>query len=105
MYAIVEAGGKQHRVTPGQRIKVEREWSDAQPGSTVEFQKVLLVRTEAGVRVGSPLVPGATVKATVIRACRGEKIIVFKKKRRKGYRRTKGHRQNFFEVRIDAIWG
>lgn len=103
MYAIVEAGGKQHRVTPGQRIKVERDWPDVQPGSAVEFKKVLLVRTEEGVQVGSPLVVGATVKATVIRVSRGEKVIVFKKKRRKGYRRTKGHRQNLFEVRIDAI--
>jgi len=103
MYAIVEAGGKQHRVEVGQRLAVERIWTDVESGSEVVFDRVLLVRDEQKVRVGKPAVEGAKVRATLLRALRGEKIIVFKKKRRKGFRRTRGHRQDLFEVRIDAI--
>ena len=103
MYAIVEAGGKQHRVEIGQRVAVERVWPTATPGSEVLLDQVLLVRDEQKVRVGKPAVEGAKVRATLLRALRGEKIIVFKKKRRKGFRRTRGHRQDLFEVRIDAI--
>lgn len=103
MYAIVEAGGKQHKVEVGQRVLVERIWPQVDAGAQVTFDRVLLVRTENAVRVGNPTVAGATVRATVLRPLRGEKIIVFKKKRRKQYRRTRGHRQNLFEVRIDAI--
>lgn len=103
MYAIVEAGGKQHKVEVGQRLLVERIWPNAQPGSQVVFDRVLMIRSEQAVRVGAPLVAGATVRATLLRPSRGEKVIVFKKKRRKGYRRTKGHRQDLYEVRIDAI--
>jgi len=103
MYAIVEAGGKQHKVEVGQRLLVERIWPQAAPGTQVVFDRVLMVRTESAVKLGTPTVAGAAVKATLLRALRGEKIIVFKKKRRKGYRRTKGHRQNLYEVRIDAI--
>ena len=103
MYAIVEAGGKQHRVEVGQRLAVERIWADVESGSEVVFDRVLLVRDEQKVRVGKPAVEGAKVRATLLRALRGEKIIIFKKKRRKGFRRTRGHRQDLFEVRIDAI--
>jgi large subunit ribosomal protein L21 len=103
MYAIVEVGGKQHRVEIGQRIAVERVWPGAEPGSEVVFDRVLLLRDEARVAVGTPTVAGATVKGTLVRELRGEKVIIFKKKRRKGYRRTRGHRQDLFEVRIDAI--
>ncbi|MGC8915877.1 MAG: 50S ribosomal protein L21 [Thermoanaerobaculum sp.] len=103
MYAIVEAGGKQHKVEVGQRVLVERVWPEAEAGAHVAFDRVLLVRTEGAVRVGNPTVAGAKVLATILRPLRGEKVIVFKKKRRKQYRRTKGHRQNLFEVRIDAI--
>ncbi len=103
MYAIVEAGGKQHRVEVGQRLAVERIWSDVTPGSEVLFERVLMVRSEGQVRLGKPVVEGACVRATLVRPLRGEKIIIFKKKRRKGYRRTTGHRQDLFEVRIDAI--
>ncbi len=103
MYAIIEAGGKQHRVEVGQRVRVERIWKDTEPGSEVVFDKVLLVRGDDSVKVGEPVVEGATVKGTLLRALRGDKIIVFKKKRRKGYRKSTGHRQNYFEVRIDAI--
>jgi large subunit ribosomal protein L21 len=103
MYAIVEAGGKQHRVEVGKRIAVERMWPGAEPGSEVVFDRVLLLRDEARVAVGSPTVAGATVKGTLVRELRGEKVIIFKKKKRKGYRRTRGHRQDLLEVRIDAI--
>lgn len=103
MYAIVEAGGKQYRVEVGQRCRVERIWTAAQPGDSVVFERVLMVRDEHSLKVGKPLVTGASVKATLLRPLRDAKIIVFKKKRRKGYRRTRGHRQDLFEVRIDAI--
>ena len=103
MYAIVEAGGKQHRVEVGQRIAVERVWPGAEPGGQVVFERVLLVRDDTHVKVGKPLVEGATVKGTLVRELRGEKVIIFKKKKRKGFRKTRGHRQDLLEVRIDAI--
>ncbi len=103
MYAIVEAGGKQHRVEVGQRIAVERVWPGAQPGSEVVFERVLLVRDDAHVRVGKPMVAGASVKGTLLRELRADKVIIFKKKKRKAYRKTTGHRQDLLEVRIDAI--
>jgi large subunit ribosomal protein L21 len=103
MYAIVEAGGKQHRVEVGQRIAVERIWPAAEPGSEVVFDRVLVVRDEQRLRVGKPALDGVTVKATLLRQLRGDKIHIFKKKRRKAYRKSAGHRQNLAEVRIDAI--
>ena len=103
MYAIVEAGGKQHRVEVGQRVAVERVWSGVDVGGEVVFDRVLLVRDENQVKLGKPLVDNARVVGTLLRELRGDKIIVFKKKRRKGYRRTRGHRQDLFEIRIDAI--
>lgn len=103
MYAIVETGGKQHRVEVGQRLVVERVWADVQPGSEVLLDRVLLVRDEQAVKVGKPIIEGARVRATLVRALRGYKIIIFKKKKRKGFRRTRGHRQDLFEIRIDAI--
>jgi large subunit ribosomal protein L21 len=103
MYAIVEAGGKQHRVEVGQRIAVERVWPGAEPGSQVVFERVLLVRDDSNVKVGRPLVEGAAVKATLVRELRGDKVIIFKKKKRKGFRKSAGHRQDLLEVRIDAI--
>lgn len=103
MYAIVEAGGKQHRVEIGQRVAVERVWQDAELGGSVTFDKVLMVRDDDKVKLGKPHVDGAVVKATVLRELRTAKIIVFHKKKRKGFRKTTGHRQDLFEVRIDAI--
>lgn len=103
MYAIVEAGGKQHRVEVGQRCRVERIWAGVVAGDEVVFDRVLMVRDEKTVKVGKPLITGARVRATLMRPLRDAKIVVFKKKRRKGYRRTRGHRQDLFEVRIDAI--
>ncbi len=102
MYAIVESGGKQHRVEVGQRLAVERT-GGAEAGSEVLLENVLLVRDDEKVRVGKPLVEGARVRATLLRELRGDKIIVFKKKKRKGFRRTRGHRQHLVEIRIDAI--
>jgi large subunit ribosomal protein L21 len=103
MYAIVEAGGKQHRVEVGQRVAVERVWPGVEPGAEVAFEQVLLVRDEQELKVGKPFVAGARVRATLLRSLRGDKVIVFKKKKRKGFRRTRGHRQELLEVRIDAI--
>lgn len=103
MYAIVESGGKQHRVEVGQRIAVERAWPGVQPGSQVVFERVLLFRDDTRVKVGKPLVEGAAVKGTLVRELRSEKVIIFKKKKRKGFRKTRGHRQDLLEIRIDAI--
>ncbi|MDX1384322.1 MAG: 50S ribosomal protein L21 [Thermoanaerobaculia bacterium] len=103
MYAIIETGGKQYRVAAGDTIDVEL---DALSGSeAVEFDKVLLVGGEDGVRVGAPLVSDAKVRGTAMDEIRGAKVRVFKKKRRKGYKRLQGHRQGLLRVRIDAIEG
>jgi len=103
MYAIVEAGGKQHRVEVGQRVAVERVWSDIEVGGEVVFDRVLMIRDDDQVKLGKPLVPNARVLGTLLRELRGDKVIIFKKKRRKAYRKTTGHRQDLFEIRIDAI--
>jgi len=105
MYAVIETGGKQYRVEPGDVIDVERS-VDADGGDgKVAFDRVLLVAGDDGVRVGQPLVEGATVQASLVGEVRGAKVRVFKMKRRKGYRRTNGHRQNLLRVRIDEIQG
>jgi large subunit ribosomal protein L21 len=104
MYAVIESGGKQYRVAPGDVIDIELLASH-QDGQTeeVRFDRVLLVSGDNGLRVGSPLVEGAAVKASFVGALRGPKIRVFKFKKRKQYRRTKGHRQNLHRIRIDGI--
>jgi large subunit ribosomal protein L21 len=101
MYAVIETGGKQYRVSPGQTIEVEV--LPAEPGSTVTLDRVLLVSNEDETLVGQPLVPGAHVVATVTREGRGEKILVFKYKAKKRYRRTQGHRQNYVALTITDI--
>jgi len=101
LYAVVESGGKQVQVTPGEQIRVEK--LDAEVGSTVEFDKVLMLNRDGAVEVGSPYVDGARVTGTVLEQGRDAKVLVFKKKRRKGYRRTRGHRQHFTAVRIEKI--
>lgn len=102
MYAVFQTGGKQFRAEPGARLRVPT--LDVEPGQTVTFDQVLLAGDGADdVRVGTPVVDGASVKAEVLRHGRGEKVIVFKRKRRKGYRRKQGHRQNFTEIRIDEV--
>ena len=100
MYAIIKTGGKQYRVSEGQTLRVEK--LTAQEGK-VEFDQVLLVGQEDDVKVGKPIVEGAKVSADVIREGRDKKVIVFKKKRRKGYHKKQGHRQAFTEIKITQI--
>jgi large subunit ribosomal protein L21 len=103
MYAVIQTGGKQYRVKSGEQVKVEL--LAAEVGATVSFDRVLMLGEGEGVRVGAPLVEGATVKATVVAQGRGEKIRIFKLRRRKHFAKTQGHRQGFTEVRIDEIVG
>ncbi len=101
MYAVVNIVGHQVKVDKGQFLRVPR--LQAEEGSTQEFTDVLLVSGDDEVRVGSPTVQGASVAATVIGHGRGDKIVVFKKKRRKKYRRRTGHRQDYTEIRVEDI--
>jgi len=102
MYAVIETGGKQYRVSPGQTLEVEL--LPAEPGSTVTLERVLLVTNEDGkTLVGAPLVPGGAVVGVVAREGRGKKIIVFKYKSKKRYRRTRGHRQDYTYLLITDI--
>src|SRR5579862_7242666 len=101
MYAVVETGGKQYRVSPGDIVEVEL--LPAEPGATVTLDRVLLVSHEGETQVGAPVVPGATVVATVIGEGRGKKIIVFRYKSKKRYRRTTGHRQDYTYLTITDI--
>jgi len=101
MYAIINSGGKQFRVEEGETLRLEK--LEAQPGDTIELDQVLFVKTEDGVKVGSPLVENAKVTATILAEGKGRKVIVFKKKRRKQYRRKAGHRQLYTEVLVDSI--
>ncbi len=103
MYAIIRSGGKQYRVAQGERLVVERDVLGSADQDKVTFNEVLLVGGDTP-QVGSPTVSGASVVATVLRETRGEKIIVFRKKRRKNHtKRTHGHRQDVVELRIDSI--
>jgi large subunit ribosomal protein L21 len=101
MYAVIRSGGKQYRVAPGQTIRLEKVAGNV--GSKVELGDVLLVENEGNIQVGSPLVANAKIQATVVEHDRAKKILVFKKKRKKQYRRTQGHRQDYTSVRIDSI--
>ena len=101
MYAVFRTGGKQFRAEPGGRLRVP--CLNVEPGQTVTFEDVLVAGDEAKVSVGVPLVEGARVTAEVLRHGREKKIIVFKRKRRKGYRRKKGHRQGFTEIRVEQV--
>jgi large subunit ribosomal protein L21 len=102
MYAVIETGGKQYRVAPGDVIDVERGASTEGDGS-LRFDRVLMVNGDNGAQLGSPVVSGALVKASVVGEVRGPKIRVFKKKKRTTYRRTKGHRQDLLRIRIEGI--
>ena len=102
-YAVIATGGRQLRVEKGQLLRLDR--LETEPGKKVTFDNVLLVGEGEGVKVGTPTLSGAKVTATVIEEARDKKIIVFKKKRRKQYRRTRGHRQYYSLVRIDKIQG
>ena len=101
MYAVIETGGKQYRVTPGQTVEVEL--LPAEPGSEVALERVLLVSSDDKTLVGSPTVANARVMTTVVREGRGEKIIVFKYKSKKRYRRTQGHRQDYMYLLVTDI--
>ena len=101
MYAVIRSGGKQYRVAEGDVVRVEK--LDAEPGSAVQFDEVLLVHTGEQTHVGQPLVSGAAVTGTVEAEGLGDKVLVFKYKAKKQYRRTVGHRQAFSQVHIDKI--
>ena len=101
MYAVVTTGGKQYRVEPGSELEVERLSGDA--GSSVTFDRVLLVGDGEAVTIGTPTVEGATVSGTVLGEALGPKLIVFKFKQKATYRRKNGHRQHLTRVRIDEI--
>lgn len=102
MYAVVEILGQQFKAEAGRRLFVHR-MEEAERGSQVEFEKVLLLDNNGEVKVGAPVVEGAKVVVEVLSHVRGEKVIVFHKKRRKGYRKRNGHRQNFTEVLVKEI--
>ena len=103
MYAVIKTGGKQYRVSAGQKLKIEQIPADL--GATVTFNEVLAVGSGADVVFGAPLVSGAKVDATVVSHGRGEKVTIFKMRRRKHYQRHGGHRQNYTEVFFSAIFG
>ena len=101
MYAVIKTGGKQYRVAPGEKIKIEQIPADV--GAQIVLDQVLMVGEGESVRLGQPTVAGATVKATVVAHGRGDKVKIFKMRRRKHYQKTQGHRQNYTEIRVDAI--
>ena len=100
-YAVIRTGGKQYRVKPDAVLTVER--LDAEPGATVTLHDVLAIATEAGLAIGAPTVPGASVTATVVEQNRGDRILIFKKRRRQNSRRKNGHRQHQTVLRIASI--
>ena len=100
-YAVIRTGGKQYRVTPNSVLIVEK--LEAEPGSTVTFQDVLAIGGDAGLTLGAPTVAGASITATVLEQKRGEKVIIFKKRRRQNSRRKNGHRQCLTVLRIGDI--
>ena len=103
MYAVIKTGGKQYKVVPGEKLKVEQIPADV--GAQIVLDQVLLVGDGSSVRLGQPIVTGATVNATVLAHGRGEKIKIFKMRRRKHYQKHQGHRQGFTELKIDGIVG
>ena len=104
MYAIIKTGGKQYRVQEGDELQIEllSNLKEADAGAEVTFDQVLMIGGD-DVKIGQPLVEGAQVKAQLIRNGRGRKILIFKSRRRKGYRKKQGHRQSFSQVRITSI--
>lgn len=101
--AIFKTGGKQYRISTGDKLRIDRIAGDE--GAGIEFDEVLLVGTGDGVKVGTPTVSGAKVSAEIVRQGKGPKLIVYKFRRRKNYRRKRGHRQHFTEVKITGIAG
>ena len=100
-YAVIRTGGKQYRVAPGDLVRVERLAGEV--GGPVEFTEVLLTAGDGAVRIGRPLVEGVRVHGQIVAQDRARKILVFKKKRRKNYRRRRGHRQSITTVRVTEI--
>jgi large subunit ribosomal protein L21 len=103
MYAVVKTGGKQYRVAAGEKLRIEQIPADI--GSEVVLDQVLMLAGGDAVRVGTPLVSGASVKATVLAHGRGDKVRIFKLRRRKHYQKRQGHRQNYTEIQVSAILG
>ncbi len=101
MYAVIKTGGKQYRVAAGEKLKIEQIPADV--GTEITLDQVLMVGEGESVKIGAPLVAGASVKATVLAQGRHPKVKIFKMRRRKHYQKHQGHRQNFTEVRVDAI--
>lgn len=100
-YAVIRTGGKQYRVAPGDIVRIERLEGDV--GAAIEFGEVLLTGGDGGIRIGKPLVDGARVRGEIVAQGRDRKILVYKKKRRKNYRRRRGHRQSITTVRVTEI--
>ncbi|HHX29265.1 MAG: 50S ribosomal protein L21 [Bacillota bacterium] len=103
MYAIVETGGKQYKVSPGETFRVEK--LPGTRGDSLIFEKVLAVADDGGIRVGNPYLEGTTVKGTIVRQGKARKVLVFKYRAKTNYRRRYGHRQQFTEVRVDSVEG
>ena len=103
MYAVIESGGKQHRVEPGEVLRLEK--LNASEGETVNFDKVMMIGEGENIQIGTPFVDGVAVTAEVVSHGRGDKITIIKMRRRKHYRRQAGHRQYFTEVKIKEISG
>ncbi|MGB9762044.1 MAG: 50S ribosomal protein L21 [Caldimicrobium sp.] len=101
MFAVIKTGGKQYVVKPGDRLKVEK--IEGNPGDIVEIKEVLLINTGENLKIGTPLVESALVTAEIIEQGKSPKIIVFKKKPKKGYKRKRGHRQLFTTIEIKEI--
>ena len=103
MYAVIRTGGKQYRVREGSRLAIEK--LDAEPGATIEFDQVLLVHDGSNVRIGAPYLEGSRVTAVVQEQGKGRKVGIVKFRRRKGYKRMKGHRQPYTRIQVTGIQG
>ena len=103
MYAVIKTGGKQYKVAPGEKLKVEQLPADV--GAQIILDQVLMVGDGESVRLGQPTVSGVTVQATVVSHGRGDKVQIFKMRRRKHYQKHQGHRQGYTELQIDGIVG
>ena len=101
MYAVIKTGGKQYRVVAGEKLKIEQIPADV--GAEINLDQILMVGEGESVKIGTPLLSGASVKATVLAQGRHKKVSIFKMRRRKHYQKHQGHRQNYTEIRIDGI--
>ena len=101
MYAVIKTGGKQYRVVNGEKLKIEQIPADV--GAEITLEEVLMLGEGESVTIGTPLITGASIKATVLSQGRHDKVTIFKMRRRKHYQKHQGHRQNYTEIRIDGI--